>query len=426
MTKDEAFNRILIELIKYGNKYGNIEVPNDYVANGCKLGEFLNAVKNGKIKLSLENLQKLKEIQTKISTDQNLVKKAGERRKFDFDDFVHRLEKYNEKYGDIQVPQRYVCDDGYRLGLRVAAIRSGNNASTDIQKALLNSMGFVWKVDFASKFNFDEFYRYLKAYKKEKGTLKIPNNCVYKGYPIGKKRVEVLLYKKNFTKEQIDSLTNLGFWWGNVRRLDFDMFCKEFKAFKNIHNTNIIPNDYVNPITNYKLGKTAQRIRDCRIGLTGEQEDLLYSMGFVWSIHDEAFKRIVKEYRNYIKKTGSTHVKYKYVTDSGFPLGKELSYIKKGAFVVTDSEKQILLDLGFSYEPKRRKVFEYNDFRNKLIEYNKTNNNKPTSSTKIGDYPFGQVYIRLANGGINLSNQEIAELESEGMVFNKKANNTQL
>lgn len=65
---------------------------------------------------------------------------------FNFTLFYEKLDEYKQKFGNCLVPNAYVCDDGYRLGSRVATVRTGKNKISDVQKQTLKDMGFAWIV----------------------------------------------------------------------------------------------------------------------------------------------------------------------------------------------------------------------------------------------------------------------------------------
>ena len=62
-----------------------------------------------------------------------------------FDELVDLLKEYREEYGHCNVPQDYKVGQ-VNLGHIVSSIRSGNRKTTSDQKAMLDSIGFVWKV----------------------------------------------------------------------------------------------------------------------------------------------------------------------------------------------------------------------------------------------------------------------------------------
>ena len=63
----------------------------------------------------------------------------------DFDQVIILLQEYKEQHGDCLVPFRYVTEDGIRLGHIVNSIRSGNKKTSEEEKTILDSLGFVWK-----------------------------------------------------------------------------------------------------------------------------------------------------------------------------------------------------------------------------------------------------------------------------------------
>lgn len=135
---------------RYFDENGNLAIPTQYVtADGYKLGRWLfkqrqlacsgnrGFIDSGKCAL-------LNEIDKHwYSREANSVNcKAWS------DGFMH-AKAYAEEYGNLHVPFRYVCEDGYRLGTWIAQQRSalaGTNKikMTKSRKELLDSIGMIW------------------------------------------------------------------------------------------------------------------------------------------------------------------------------------------------------------------------------------------------------------------------------------------
>ena len=63
-----------------------------------------------------------------------------------FEQIIISLKAYKEKYGDCLVPRYYITEYGVHLGRIVSSIRAGNRKTSESEKAELNELGFVWKI----------------------------------------------------------------------------------------------------------------------------------------------------------------------------------------------------------------------------------------------------------------------------------------
>ena len=90
-----------------------------------------------------------------------------------FQDGFSHAEAYKKEFGNLLVPEAYVCSDGFRLGEFIARIRRQKKKGTLSQSRIvsLEKLGMVWNVlD-------DRFYAALedcKAFYSEHGHLRIP------------------------------------------------------------------------------------------------------------------------------------------------------------------------------------------------------------------------------------------------------------
>ena len=138
---------------------------------------------------------------------------------FSFDTFISHLQEYKQKYDNLLVPQKYESADGYKLGKKVADIRTDYKAGRLTQEQIdqLNGMEFVWD---ANANIFTESINRLQEYKEEYGNLLVPAKYVCAdGYKLGQKVGTIRQdYKAGrLTQEQIDQLNEMGFVWSVER-----------------------------------------------------------------------------------------------------------------------------------------------------------------------------------------------------------------
>ena len=78
-------------------------------------------------------------------------------------------EKFYEKFGSLDVPQDYVCEDGFRLGQWIRTLRdpSCNHVLPQSIIDRLNAMGMVWDV---TTYNWQKMFAVCRDYYAEHGT----------------------------------------------------------------------------------------------------------------------------------------------------------------------------------------------------------------------------------------------------------------
>ena len=135
-----------------------------------------------------------------------------------FDQVIKLLQEYKEQYGDCLVPESYITGDGIRFGKILTNIRNGNRKISVEEKAMLDNLGFVWKVN-KSPLSFEEVARLLKEYKEMFGNLLVPRSyttengihlgCIVNNIRSGARKTSV---------EERAMLDSLGFVWYRKRR----------------------------------------------------------------------------------------------------------------------------------------------------------------------------------------------------------------
>ena len=259
---------------------------------------------------NLETIQFIEELKKNLST-------FDDRFDFDFEDFYNRLVAYKAEFGDLLVPLRYVCKDGYKLGDKVASVRKGakqlneeRNKGIKLnkeQKQRLDEIGFVWIIN--ETFDFEDFYNRLVVYKAEFGDLLVPTKYICKdGYKLGDKVSKVRKGAKPLNEDQKSNgtiklddkqkqrLNDIGFVWMVNEAFEFEDFYNRLVAYKAEFGDLLVPRKYICK-DGYKLGEKVSKVRrgakplkeDRKfqgIKLDDKQKQRLDEIGFVWDVKE--------------------------------------------------------------------------------------------------------------------------------------------
>ncbi|MDE7325126.1 MAG: Helicase associated domain protein [Lachnospiraceae bacterium] len=137
-TQELAWEKNFAEAKKYFGEHGNLDVPKRYVAKGGKnLGGWLQRQRMGRRQGQLSTWQVMKLEQIGMVWEAAVPWQTG---------FLHAREYYREN-GHLEVPNVYVCKDGYRLGKWISNQRSAyasGNRLTEEQIQELAGIGMVW------------------------------------------------------------------------------------------------------------------------------------------------------------------------------------------------------------------------------------------------------------------------------------------
>ena len=133
----------------------------------------------------------------------------------DFQRGLHYLKAYKRKHGDTRVHQRFLTEDGFRLGAWVARRRGWYRHERLTQDRIdaLDALGLVWD---PLEEDFQIGLGYLKAYKAEHGDCKVPSSFKTEdGFNLGNwcANRRGAYNKSELSQERIDALEALGFVW---------------------------------------------------------------------------------------------------------------------------------------------------------------------------------------------------------------------
>ncbi len=201
---EEAWQRGYEYAKKYYDSHGNLNIGGNYTAeDGYKLGVWIanqrSAYRKGR--LTDGQIHNLETIGMRWSV-----------RKDRWQTGYEHIVAYRQRFGDVNVPQNYVCDDGYTLNNWIDSQRKAyrNGKLSDERIRRLDALGMVWNAN-ADKWN--RGYSYAESYRKSGGRVPIPQTYVtVDGYPLGEwVRSQERQYRKGaLESEKVQRLAEIG------------------------------------------------------------------------------------------------------------------------------------------------------------------------------------------------------------------------
>ena len=257
-----------------------------------------------------------------------------------WDIMYEEARKYAAEYGNLDVPVRYVSEDGCCLGQWIAVqrkVRAGKVAGTltPDRIAKLDALGMRWMS--RTDREWERYYAAAKTYSEEHGDLIVPFQYVTQdGIHLGDWITGLRSYRKNgvrnafLTDERIAALDELGMQW-NV--LDY-LFEQNYAAAVEYHRTHgnlDVPAAYVDP-NGVKLGVWLRRLCGIRAGksekgrLTEEQIARLDALGMIWgNRNDLLWEKGFEHAAGYYREHCGLPLSPSYVCADGYKLGGWLS-----------------------------------------------------------------------------------------------------
>ena len=204
VTVDRIWEERYSEAKSYYEAHGDLNIPSDYQdCQGKKLKRWLTRQKkcfqDGL--MSKDKIRKLEAIGMDFSS----------RKQSAFENGYAHLKDYVAEHGDADVSIKYVCADGFRLGIWVVNHRRLKNKLSNQEVVLLDALGMIWNVP---EYQWRQMYQCAEEYYKTHGSLAVPQGyCV----PNGKSLYEWLLTQRRkyqdgkLSTEQIELLKRIDF-----------------------------------------------------------------------------------------------------------------------------------------------------------------------------------------------------------------------
>ena len=249
-----------------------------------------------------------------------------------WDMYYASAKQYYKENGNLEVPARYITEEGYALGSWLnnqKAIRKGTIVGklTEDQIQKLDSIGMIWD---SLDYFWEQNFKLAKEYYLTYGNLDIPTN--YKstdGKHLGNWILrQRQLYKSNsLTDEQIKKLDSIGMdWMDRVDRVWENGFV-EAKNYSEEYGNLSVPKNYRSN-TDFPLGIWIQRQRNTYKNnkISDERIRRLEEIGINWNPNswEDRFDLV----KQYYEEHGNINISQKEVIQ-GVWLGKWIVSQKK-------------------------------------------------------------------------------------------------
>ena len=420
-------------LKRYYEEHGNIDVPTKYeTEEEIKLGSWLCRQRlaykgKGRSKITEEQIQLL-----------NNLGMIWNRYTNSWFKYYTALKKYYQEHGNVDVPTRYETKDGIKLGSwlnnqRQAYKGKGKIKINEEQIQLLNDLGMKWEV---IKETWDNYYNALKEYYRELGNIDVPYNYeTKKGLKLGEWLYYQRLTCKNIEREEL--LNKLGMIW-DISMETWDEKYYALEEYYKGHGNVDVPTRYETK-DGIKLGywvsvqrKAYKEEGICKI--TEDQIQLLNDLGMEWEIKKETWDDYYSALKKYYEEHGNIDVPEKYETEEEIKLGSWLcrqrsAYKGKGKSKITESQVQLLNDLGMKWEFQKE---TWDDYYSALEEYYKEHGNidvpknyETKDGVKLGRWLGTQRQAYKGKGKVTnkINENQIQLLNNLGMVWEVQKEN---
>ncbi len=350
--KTEQFEKGIAELAVFVNQNGHGDTGSNYeTENGFLLGKWLSNMRFKYKKGDLEEKEVRSLEQAGMIWDVN---------RYRWEEHYKAAKIYWEQFGNLNIPCRYVTEDGRKLGAWLnnqKSIYAGKGkkscALDEEQVQKLEALGIRWEGKFES--GWEKKYRLAKEYYIENGNLEMPSTYIYKGENLGKWLNEIRLSRNKagisgyaLTEERIKRLDAIGMVWEREDSWEYRYTLSEVYYRENGHLD--ISQQYVTE-EGVWLGKWIymQRMQYRNGTLDNQKKERLDQIGMVWGSPAEcAFERGYKALKEYLAQNKEKKIKKDYIMPDGYRLGswvyRQKKKKKEGKLTGEQAEKLAILE----------------------------------------------------------------------------------
>ena len=347
--------------------------------------------------------------------------------------YFRAAKAYYNKHGNLNVPKKYVTEDGLTLGVWLVTQRRVKRGSvggilTGEQISRLENIGMVW--DDMRGLQWERGFEHAKAYFEEHGDLDVKAQYVCgDGYKLGRwiSNNRSWYVNRSFanvlTGERVKRLESIGMTWRKSNSVWERYYSAAADYHKKYGHINI-PVGYVDE-DGLKLGEWLNRQKQIKKGnlkkaapLTEEQIERLDMLGMVWeNKHEKQWNDKYEAAKEYYHQHGDLNVPVGYKTADGTLLGRWIGKQRTNN-KLTVKQRELLSRIGMiwskgnSWEERFALAKRYYDEHGDL--------NIPPQYV-VNNIWLGKWVYEQRKGKAQLSPKQISRLEDIGMDWRSNA-----
>jgi hypothetical protein len=365
---NRQWNKFISHLDDYMEINKHINIPSNYICeDGYPLGQTVVTVRQGNM------LRIFPERRTVLDNYDGWIWDSIDMK---WNKFYKELSIYNSGFGNCNVPQNYVTEDGYNLGNILNHVRQGQFINNfPYREQMLNNLNIIWNPQEDRRDNvWDSIKFLLETFFDENGHSNVPLrytvNRINLGHHVGKIR-----HRKDFLKdhpEREEFLKTIDFSW-NTKIDDGEKSWIEFLSHMEMYfidnNNSNVPATY-KCSDGYPLGSRCVSIRRSNQYMNDSEKKLqLEQMNFTWTPLEDKWEEFLRRLTEYKTRYKNCKVPDDYIID-GYRLGQIVATVRRGTYITNypEERKEILNNLGFIWS-----VFDkaWDDFLTHVYEFRK-------------------------------------------------------
>jgi len=316
-------------LQKYIEREGHARVPESYMEEDYRLGNWVSAQRTGRNKGRLS--------QERISRLDSLTEWTWDPHDVAWENGFDAVEKYAEREGHARVPRSHQEDD-FALGVWVGTQRQRRERLSPKQISRLERLqGWVWNT---LGINWEERFAVLKRYVEREGHARVPDRLIVDGFNLGSWVSTQRTRRQEMSEERKSLLVNLPGWVWNTRRNAWEEGFSALRKYIAREGHSRISQSHIED--GFSLGRWVTRQRSRKESLPPERISRLESLaGWVWDALADAWEVRFAALLRYVEREGHAAVPLLHIED-GHKLGHWASNCRFRAERLTADQKSRL------------------------------------------------------------------------------------
>ena len=248
----------------YKSREGSCLVPDKWIENGFRLGQWVGVQRRSRDRLPAEKLRRLDELGF-----------VWDAREAIWEDGYTYLMVYKNREGNCLVPLTHK-ENGFMLGQWVDRQRQTKTTMPLERREQLEKIGFVWKPLDAS---WEQGFNCLKTFQKRANHCRVPHGHRESNFPLGQWVSVQRATKDKISLDRKTRLDELGFVWDTLQS-DWDEGFYTLQIYRDREGHCLVPQRHKE--SGFRLGQwiTVQRANKSKMSV--ERRSRLDDIGFVW------------------------------------------------------------------------------------------------------------------------------------------------
>lgn len=205
----------------------------------------------------------------------------------------------------------------------------------------------------------------LKRFRELEGHTSAPQGYVdpETSFRLGRWVANLRQRANYLSEDQLQALRDLDFIWNRFKVQPWDMKVEILKKYNNTHGHVMVPKDYVDPDTKFRLGGWVDRMRQSKATMNQARIQELDDMGFVWNTYEAHWDKMFQLFKEFKEEYNHVSPKLNTVFD-GLPLGhwvgmQRQTYSRRRRGLaqnsgISDERIALLESVGFLWKPNKK------------------------------------------------------------------------